>query len=85
MGAFLIGTNIFVSKNKAYKYYKFYNLTYGDIERLAKNEEIGIGVEYLKKKYPDYDYMVDSDGRYFLKVKNNEENDIHMIVNKEDL
>ena len=61
-------TGIFVSKNMAYKYYKTYGLTRRDVDRLEKNGEIEVGKSVLMDLYPDCDFMVDSDGRYFVKV-----------------
>ena len=68
MNVVLVGTNIFVSKNMAYKYYKNYGLTKRDVDRLEKNGNIEVGKSVLMDLYPDCDFMVDSDGRYFVKV-----------------
>lgn len=68
MNVVLVGTSIFISKSKAYKYYKNYNLTSRDVDCMEKRGEISFGKDALMKKYPDCDYMIDSDGRYFVKV-----------------
>ena len=69
----ITGTSIFVNKSKAYTYYRSYYLTPRDVDRLIKNGVISVGEKELKNQYPDYDYFINSEGRYFLQVRNKED------------
>lgn len=70
------GTEVFITKSFAYNYYKKLGFSKEDVDKKIEEDEIGIGMPELKKRYfkvhncqlfHGIDFSTNGEGRYVIK------------------